>query len=62
PNKAIRRFVKKLEDMEIIKINHTKPIRFQIYNYSIFTSLFESQSLRKTYSKIDYSVNVSETE
>ncbi|MCE7735454.1 MAG: hypothetical protein GPJ54_11290, partial [Candidatus Heimdallarchaeota archaeon] len=52
PNKAIRRLINKMHELEIVKINYTKPIRFQIYNFSIFNNICESLDLRENYEMI----------
>lgn len=62
PNKAIRRFVNKLNEMEIITVNHTKPIRFQVFNFSILKNLLDSMVLRNTYNRIQSDIQITEND
>ena len=60
PNKAIRRFINKLAELDLVKIRSQKPIKFRIYNHSILNNLHESFRLRIEYEVSDNSVNVEE--
>lgn len=60
PNKAIRRFINKLAELDLVKISSQKPIQFRIYNYSILNNLNESFQIRKYYEIPDNGVQVDE--